>query len=125
MNLCEIQLKQSARTLWMMMGGGGNPRFSGCFSALGGCIRSAAGGAAATVGLHTANSQMLFEFGRVPKCTMGQPDVLPADMVRLTASLAPGTLAPGAHALGTGAEAGRYNNLREKARERENEWMNG
>lgn len=115
MKLCEIQLKQSARTLWMMIGG--DPRFSGCFSALGGCIRSAAGGAAATVGLHTANCQMLFEFGRVPKCTMGQPDVLPADMVRLTASLAPGTLAPGAHALGTGAEAGRYNNLREKARE--------
>ena len=72
---------------------------------------------------------MLFEFGRVPKCTMGQPDVLPADTVRLTASLAPGTLAPGAHALGTGAEAGRYNNLREKERKRErergNEWMNG
>ena len=52
---------------------------------------------------------------------MGQPDVLPADTVRLTASLAPGTLAPGAHALGTGAEAGRYNNLREKERKRERE----
>ncbi len=34
-----------------------------------------------------ANSAMLFEVGRLPKSTMGQPDVLPADMVRLTASL--------------------------------------
>lgn len=30
---------------------------------------------------------MLFEVGCLPTCTTGQPDVLPADMVRLTASL--------------------------------------
>lgn len=29
MKLCEIQLKQSARTLWMMMGGGGTHVFPG------------------------------------------------------------------------------------------------
>lgn len=34
---------------------------------------------------------MLFETGCLPKCTMGQPDVLPANMVRLTASLFTGT----------------------------------
>lgn len=30
---------------------------------------------------------MSFEAGCLPKCTMGQPDVLPANMDRLTASL--------------------------------------